>query len=81
MAYFKEQGNVHYKQEKYEEAAYFYNKVIIYGDYTFPETTQQENSYDLLLQQANMNLAICFIKTNKWEQVDPYLREAEKAKI
>ena len=36
MAYFKEQGNNKYKEHKYDEAAYFYNKVIIYGDYTFP---------------------------------------------
>ena len=36
MNYFKEQGNSNYREQKYEEAAYFYNKAIIYSDYTFP---------------------------------------------
>lgn len=74
MHYFKEQGNDKYKKQKYDEAAYFYNKIIIYSDYTFPESKEQENEFDLLVQQANMNLAICLIKTKSWKNVEMHLR-------
>ena len=34
---------------------------------------------EVLVQQSNMNMAICLIKENKWTQVLVYLREATKA--
>ena len=36
MRFFKEEGNNHYKNSRFKDAAYFYEKTIIYGDYTFP---------------------------------------------
>lgn len=43
MKYFKEQGNNKYREQKFDEAAYFYQKVIIYSDYTFPEKSDEQN--------------------------------------
>jgi hypothetical protein len=37
MRFFKEEGNNHYKNNRFQDAAYFYQKTIIYGDYTFPD--------------------------------------------
>ena len=42
---FKEEGNNHYKNGRFQEATYFYQKAIIYGDYTFPE---DENSCNVM---------------------------------
>lgn len=30
-------GNSRFKEKKYDEASYFYQKAIVYSDYTFPE--------------------------------------------
>ena len=59
MAMFKQNGNEKYKEKSYEQAAYFYNKVIIYSDYTFPQKEEDQKNMDLLVQQANINLAMC----------------------
>lgn len=37
MEYFKELGGNSFKEKKYDEALYYYQKAIIYSDYTFPE--------------------------------------------
>ena len=67
MKIFKEEGNNHFKNERYKEASYFYQKVIIYGDYTFPEKEQDCEVMDQLLQQANCNLGMCLVKVDEWE--------------
>lgn len=46
---------------------YFYQKVIIYGDYTFPENEAETAKMEALLQQSNCNLALSMIKLNKWK--------------
>lgn len=62
MVFFKEEGNNHYKNGRFSEACYFYQKTIIYGDYTFPENETDTATMDDLLQKTNCNLAICLIK-------------------
>lgn len=46
---------------------YFYQKVIIYSDYTFPENETESAKMEALLQQSNCNLALSMIKLNKWK--------------
>lgn len=36
MRKFKDEGNDHYKNQRFKEATYLYQKVIVYSDYTFP---------------------------------------------
>lgn len=43
IRYFKEMGNTTFRDGKYEEASYFYQKAIVYADYTFPESDKQIN--------------------------------------
>lgn len=78
MRYFKQQGNQMYGEQRYEEACYFYQKAIIYADYTFPEDGAQIAEMELLTQQSNINLAICLIKQQKWDKVEMHLREAAR---
>jgi hypothetical protein len=59
---------------------YFYQKVIIYGDYTFPDNEAETNRMDALLQQSNCNLALSMIKLNKWQEAKINLIEATKGK-
>jgi hypothetical protein len=37
MEFFKQEGNNHYRNGRFREAGYCYQKVVVYGDYTFPE--------------------------------------------
>ena len=46
MKFFKEEGNNHYKNQRYKEATYFYQKAIIYSDYTFPDNPQDTDTMD-----------------------------------
>jgi hypothetical protein len=67
MEFFKEEGNNHYKNQRFNEAMYFYQKVIIYADYTFPDNEAETAKMEALLQQSNCNLALSMIKLNKWK--------------
>lgn len=71
-------GNASFKEKKFDEAAYFYQKAIIYSDYTFPEEQGQLNEMEILVQQSNMNMAICLIKKDNWSKAIINLREAAK---
>ena len=42
MKAFKEEGNNHFKNKRYEQAAYFYKKAIVFSDYTFPEQEKDQ---------------------------------------
>lgn len=57
---------------------YFYQKVIIYSDYTFPQKQLDIADMELLVKQANVNMAICLIKQNKWAKALSFLNEGAK---
>ena len=78
MRYFKEKGNEKYKEGKYSEASYFYQKTIVYADYTFPDKKQLIAEMELLTQQSNMNFAICMIKLGNWDKIGINLAEAAR---
>ena len=59
---------------------YFYQKVIIYGDYTFPENEAETARMEALLQQSSCNLALSMIKLNRWRQARTNIIEATKGK-
>lgn len=80
MKLFKEEGNNHYKNQRYKEASYFYQKVIIYGDYTFPEEEKDCKIMEELLQQANCNLGMCLVKAGEWESARVNFNEASKGR-
>ena len=67
MCFFKEEGNARYRSKDYPDALHFYRKVIIYGDYTFPEHEQDTHTMNSLLQTAHCNSALCLIKVNQWD--------------
>jgi hypothetical protein len=71
-------GNNKFKEKNIQQAAYFYEKVIVYADYTFPENDKEIAKMELLVQQANINLAICLIKQNEWKKALINLNEASK---
>jgi tetratricopeptide (TPR) repeat protein len=80
MQFFKEEGNNHYKNQRYSEALYFYQKAIIYADYTFPENAAETEKMEALLQQANCNMALSLIKLDRCEEAKTNLTEALKGK-
>lgn len=41
MEMFKNEGNNHYTNGRFAEAGTCYQKVIVYGDYTFPKEPAQ----------------------------------------
>ncbi len=62
MRSFKEEGNEHFKFKRYPEAAHYYNKLIIFSDYTFPEQEKEQTEMEELVQQANCNLGMTLVK-------------------
>lgn len=57
---------------------YFYNKAIVYADYTFPENDQQRQQMDTLLAQVNVNMGICHCKRAEWNKALIFFQEAIK---
>lgn len=76
--FFKNEGNNYYKNGRYAEACYFYQKAIIYGDYTFPDNPKDTARMEQLLAQSNCNFALSNIKLGKWDKVKTNLIEASK---
>jgi hypothetical protein len=37
MRTFKDEGNQYFKNKQYREALHYYHKVVVFGDYTFPD--------------------------------------------
>jgi tetratricopeptide (TPR) repeat protein len=80
MRFFKEEGNNHYKNQRYKEASYYYQKAIVYADYTFPETEEGVITMEELTQQANCNLGLSLVKMDEWETARNNLNEASKGR-
>jgi len=78
MLYFKQEGNNQYKNKNYKDALYFYEKTIIYGDYTFPDKESDTNKMNEILQQTHCNKAICYIKMDLWAESKTHLNQAIK---
>lgn len=64
---FKDKGTSYFKDGKYSLAIKMYQKVIEYtnDDYDFKESKDLGKIRDNLLLSANLNLALCFLKTNQ----------------
>lgn len=57
--YFKNEGNAAFRNAEYDKASYFYQKALLYFDYTFPDTEDENRRYSLLQEQCNNNMAQC----------------------
>ena len=62
MRNFKDEGNKHFKGKRYQEAAHYYHKIIIFSDYTFPEEEKQQKEMEEVVQQASCNLGMALVK-------------------
>ncbi|OXU31501.1 hypothetical protein TSAR_001033 [Trichomalopsis sarcophagae] len=64
---FKDKGTSYFKDGKYSLAIKMYQKVIEYtnDDYDFKEKKELAKMRDDLLLSANLNLSLCFLKTNQ----------------
>ncbi|CAD8169953.1 unnamed protein product [Paramecium pentaurelia] len=78
IEYFKQEGNVAFKNKEYDKAAYFYQKALVYFDYTFPEGDQEEQKYNLLLEQCNNNMAQCKLLQGCLDEAWNYSHQALK---
>lgn len=66
---FREEGNAAYREKIYGLAAVHYRKALLYFDYTFPETPEQEAKTDRVKLAAHLNLAACKCHLEDWDEV------------
>ena len=63
---FKEKGTKHFKHEKYEIASTRYQKVIDFLEHEISLKGEAEVERKSLLQAGRLNLALCYLKLQKW---------------
>jgi len=63
---FKEKGTKHFKNEKYEIASTRYQKVIDFLEHEISLKGEAEVERKSLLQAGRLNLALCYLKLQKW---------------
>ncbi|CAD8100466.1 unnamed protein product [Paramecium sonneborni] len=78
IEYFKQEGNLAFKNKEFDKAAYFYQKALVYFDYTFPEGDKEEQKYNLLLEQCNNNMAQCKLLQGNLDEAWNYSHQALK---
>jgi len=63
---FKDKGTKHFKDGKYEIAATRYQKVVEFLEHEISLKGDSETDRKDLLQAGRLNMALCYLKLNKW---------------
>lgn len=73
---FRRLGNLFFQHGQYQRAAYHYHKALVYFEYVFPETEDENASHDDLKLKVLLNFAACRLKTN---HLDDVIHHADQA--
>lgn len=73
---FRRLGNLFFQHGQYQRAAYHYHKALVYFEYVFPETEDENASYDNLKLKVLLNFSACRLKTN---HLDDVIHHADQA--
>ncbi|RLN80795.1 hypothetical protein BBJ28_00017764 [Nothophytophthora sp. Chile5] len=60
---FRVLGNLFFRHGQYQRAAYNYHKALVYFEYVFPDTEDEEAQADALKLKLLLNFAACRLKT------------------
>jgi len=63
---FKEKGTKHFKESKFEIASTRYQKVIDFLEHEISLKGESEAERKSILQAGRLNLALCYLKMDKW---------------
>ncbi|CAD7971213.1 unnamed protein product [Amoebophrya sp. A120] len=66
---FRVQGNEAFKEKNYGKASVFYRKALLYFDYSFPDTEEQEQELDRIKLAVHLNMAACKMQLEEWKEV------------
>lgn len=73
---FRKLGNLFFQHGQYQRAAYHYHKALVYFEYVFPESDDENASHDDLKLKVLLNFAACRLKTN---HLDDVIHHADQA--
>jgi tetratricopeptide (TPR) repeat protein len=73
---FKNEGDEFLKQKKWNEANNCYEKGLLQLFYTFSNDKEEDRKVDLMKLSLNMNMAMCKMNLNKYEEAIGYCTEA-----
>jgi len=62
----KEKGTIFFKDGKFDIASNKYNKIVELLEHEISLKDEKENERKSLLQAGRLNLAMCYLKQNKW---------------
>lgn len=62
-------GNRMYEQGKFQRAASFYHRALVYFEYMFPETKFEIEEHDRLRTMMLLNFAACHLKMMQYDDV------------
>lgn len=62
-------GNAFFAQGQYQRAAYHYHSALVYFEYMFPDTDDENDECDALKLKVLLNFAACRLKTAHYDQV------------
>lgn len=68
-AEFKRVGNMFFKEGQFFRAAEKYRMCMVYYEYCFPETEEQQAELDRLRLECLLNLASCKLRTRQYDEV------------
>lgn len=73
---FRRLGNRFFQHGQYQRAAYHYHKALVYFEYVFPDTDEENARHDELKLKVLLNFAACRLKTN---HLDDVIHHADQA--
>lgn len=73
---FRRLGTLFFQHGQYQRAAYHYHKALVYFEYVFPETDEENAEHDELKLKVLLNFAACRLKTN---HLDDAIHHADQA--
>eukprot|EP01053_Blabericola_migrator_P006703 Blabericola_migrator_1__6702@NODE_338_length_9616_cov_89_769714_g272_i0_p2_GENE_NODE_338_length_9616_cov_89_769714_g272_i0NODE_338_length_9616_cov_89_769714_g272_i0_p2_ORF_typecomplete_len716_score139_82DUF3856/PF12968_7/1_1e05ANAPC3/PF12895_7/7_5e05ANAPC3/PF12895_7/1_5e03RPN7/PF10602_9/0_0011TPR_1/PF00515_28/1_3TPR_1/PF00515_28/1_7TPR_1/PF00515_28/73TPR_19/PF14559_6/0_15TPR_19/PF14559_6/0_068TPR_16/PF13432_6/0_0083TPR_16/PF13432_6/0_25TPR_MalT/PF17874_1/0_005BTAD/PF03704_17/1_9e03BTAD/PF03704_1 len=65
---FRMEGNVAFKEKNFKRASVNYQKALLYYDYTFPETEEEEKSFNENKLAAHLNLAAAKLNLGEYRE-------------
>ncbi|TYZ68629.1 hypothetical protein PybrP1_013012 [[Pythium] brassicae (nom. inval.)] len=73
---FRRLGNRFFQHGQYQRAAYHYHKALVYFEYVFPDSDDENARHDALKLKVLLNFAACRLKTH---QLDDVVHHASQA--
>jgi len=73
---FNAQGNAFFEEGQYGRAALRYYKTLVYVEYVFPDTDEEDNLLEHVRFIANLNSAACKLKTRQYDEIKQHCAQA-----